>query len=303
MGFELKPVSTEIAFAKMQGAGNDYVYIPLLTPESQRRMPSDIPALARKVSERHFGIGSDGLVLILPSDKADFAMRMFNPDGSEAGMCGNASRCIGKLVYDQGYTEKTEITLETPSGIKHLTLHPGEDGLIESVTVDMGAPRMNAGDVPVKGESDKPFVKVPVQAGEYPLEITAVNMGNPHGVVFVNTLSDTLVKNRGPILETADIWPERANIEFAEVNNRKSINLRVWERGTGETMACGTGACAAVVAGVTLGLLDRDVDVHLPGGTLHISYDATSGHVFMTGPAAMVATGTYFYTPSDTNGL
>lgn len=304
MGFKVSPDAVEIAFIKMHGAGNDYIYLPLLSlDKSDFRLPDDIAILARRISDRHFGIGGDGLVIVTHSDNADFGMRMFNADGSEAGMCGNATRCIGKLVYDFGYTDKTEISLETISGIKHLILHPGHDGNIESVTVDMGIPRLNAEDIPANREKGHPIIDFPVDAGEYNLGVTAVNIGNPHGVVFVNTLSDALVHRRGPILENADIWPERANIEFVKVESPRHIVVRVWERGTGETLACGTGACAAVVAGVIRGLTDRKVDVKMTGGTLHIDYDEKSGHVFMTGPASTVATGTYYFDTANGSDL
>jgi len=298
MEFKHTPVALKFTFAKMHGAGNDYVYIPLLPPfTSDNDLPDDIPTLARRISDRHFGVGGDGLVIVLHSEVADFRMRMFNADGSEAGMCGNASRCVGKLVYDLGLTDKQEITLETASGIKTLSLHIGTDGTIESVTVDMGIPKTMADEIPAIGEPGKPIINHQLNANGLQLGVTAVNMGNPHGVVFVNTLSDALVHNRGPLLENAPLWPERANIEFVRVDSPSKIEMRVWERGSGETLACGTGACAAVVAGVMRGMTDRNVDVHLPGGVLHIEYDEKSGHVMMTGPATIVATGEYFLTP------
>lgn len=277
-----------IRFTKMHGAGNDYIYI-----DATQSVPSDPESLAIRMSDRHFGIGSDGLVLILPSDKADFRMRMFNADGSEAEMCGNATRCIGKYVYEKGLTDKTTLTLETKAGIKHLSLHL-TDGKVKEVSVDMGQPILTPSQIPVR--SDNPDRKIAereiVNGDEY--TITGVSMGNPHAVIFVDNISDEMVLGKGPILETAEIFPRKSNIEFAKVLDCNNIEMRVWERGTGETLACGTGACATAVAAVLCGLSDREVNLHLRGGVLRIHWNPETNHVLMTGPAEFICDGEYF---------
>ncbi len=281
-------------FTKMHGAGNDYIYVDALgTPTSIDIDRTDLPDLARKISDRHFGVGSDGLIAILPSADADFRMRMFNADGSEAQMCGNGSRCVAKYVYDKGFTDKTVISLETLAGIKILHLHV-KDGVVESVTVDMGKALLKRKDIPVKGDPDTSMIKESVKVDDTAFEITAVGMGNPHGVIFVDKLTDRLIHHYGRLLEVDPIWPERANIEFVEVIDRNHMKMRVWERGSGETLACGTGTCATVVAAFLLGLSENEADVELLGGTLHIRYDEATGHVFMTGPAATIAEGVFF---------
>lgn len=279
----------QIRFSKMQGAGNDYIYI-----DATQSVPSNPESLAIRMSDRHFGIGSDGLVMILPSDKADFRMRMFNSDGSEAEMCGNATRCIGKYVFEKGLTSKTILTLETKAGIKHLNLHLADEKVRE-VTVDMGEPILTPSQIPVR--SDNPERKIAeneiVGGDEY--IITGVSMGNPHAVIFVDNISDEMVLVKGPILETAEIFPRKSNIEFAKVLDRNNIEMRVWERGTGETLACGTGACATAVAAVLCGLTDREVNLHLRGGKLKIHWKPETNHVLMTGPAEFICDGEYFY--------
>lgn len=275
-----------IKFTKMHGCGNDYVYI-----DCMEQSPDRPEALAREMSDRHCGIGADGIILILPSSAVDFRMRMFNADGSEGAMCGNATRCIGKYVFDRGLTDRTRITLETLSGVKYLTLFPGADGKIESVTVDMGEPSFDPARIPVKADSNL-GVKAGLSDGRT-MELTAVSMGNPHGVAFTSDLSDEMVLGVGPQLETHPVFPDRANIEFASVEGPADIRMRVWERGSGETMACGTGACATAVAAVLTGRAGRDVTVHLRGGDLRIRWDEASGHVFMTGPATEVFSGEY----------
>lgn len=280
--------NAEVRFSKMHGAGNDYIYL-----NGFESVPDDLNQLAIEVSDPHFGIGSDGLVVILPSDIADFRMRMFNADGSEAEMCGNASRCVGKYCYERGLTRKTEFTLETLAGIKVLKLTVDNDCVTE-VTVDMGMPELKPERIPVS--SRNPEIKVSesetVNGTEY--RITAVSMGNPHAVIFVDEITDRQVLQEGPVLEVADIFPRKCNIEFAKVEDRGHIRMRVWERGTGETLACGTGACATAVAGVLNGLTDRDVDIILRGGTLHIHWDEATGHVMMTGPAKFICDGVFY---------
>lgn len=259
-------------FTKMHGIGNDYIYFNCF--ENEVENPE---ALSVKLSDRHFGVGGDGIVLIMPSDKADFRMRMFNADGSEGAMCGNAARCIGKYVYEKGLTDKTQITLETLSGIKYLTLNVN-GGRVESVAVDMGAPRVGA----VSG-------KLAANGTEY--TYTFVDVGNPHCVIFTDDEVDGLeLEKIGPAIENHELFPDRANVEFVNVIDGKTLKMRVWERGSGETWACGTGACAITVAAVENGICKKgdDVAVRLRGGTLSINYGDT---VIMTGPAAFVFEG------------
>lgn len=278
----------KILFTKMHGAGNDYIYI-----DATKTVPDNLPELARKMSDVHFGIGSDGLVAIMKSDVADFRMRMFNSDGSEAEMCGNATRCIGKYVYDRGLTDETEITLETLGGIKILHLYV-EHGHVTQVTVDMGIPELRPDFVPVKSNDKVQKISETEIVDGKSYKITGVSMGNPHGVIFVDEITDELVLVEGPKLEVAEIFPKKANIEFARILDRGNIEMRVWERGTGETFACGTGACATAVAAILNGLTDREVDLHLRGGILHIKWDEESCHVFMTGPAAFICDGQFY---------
>ena len=271
-------------FTKMQGIGNDYVYVNC--SEEAIENPA---SLARMVSDRHFGIGSDGLILIRPSVKADFFMEMFNADGSRSAMCGNGIRCVGKYVYDHGLTDKTQITVNTLAGVKHLDLHV-ENGRVMSVTVDMGQPVLDAAVVPVIAD-DSPVVAAPIEVAGRTLEMTCVSMGNPHAVVFVDETSGFPVEEIGRPFEVHPAFPERVNVEFVEVLGRSEINMRVWERGTGETLACGTGTCASVVACILNGLTDDEVTAHLLGGDLRIRWDRERNRVFMTGSAATVFEG------------
>ena len=275
----------EVRFTKMHGAGNDYIYL-----DATGEMPEDLPELSRRMSDPHFGVGSDGLVAVMTSDIADFRMRMFNSDGSEAEMCGNASRCIAKFVYEKGLTDSETVTLETLAGIKVLHLHVRE-GVVESVTVDMGAPVLEPASVPVQSLDPKLRLAEEETVDGRTYRITGVSMGNPHGVIFVDEIDDDLVLRQGPLLEVAPIFPAKANIEFAKVLDRSTIEMRVWERGSGETLACGTGACATAVAAALNGLTGREVDVRLRRGTLHIRWDESDGHVFMTGSAVEVYCG------------
>lgn len=278
-------VQEVIKFTKMHGLGNDYIYINCL-----EGAPRDPAALAIEMSDRHKGVGADGIILIMDSNVADFKMRMFNADGSEGKMCGNASRCIGKYVYEQGLTDKQIIRLETLSGIKILSLDV-KAGKVEAVTVDMGEPVIDSELVPVI--SDKPSVinaTVSTSAGD--IRINAVSMGNPHGVIFVDNLDTIDVHALGRELELHPMWPDRANIEFAQVVAPDRIRMRVWERGSGETLACGTGACATAVAAAINGLTDREVTVDLLGGPLEIDW-GDDGHVYMKGGATTVYSGSY----------
>lgn len=270
----------------MHGLGNDYLYINCLAS-----MPRDPQALSVEMSRRHTGAGSDGIILICPSEIADFKMRIFNADGSEARMCGNGSRCVGKYVYDYGLTDKTELTLETMSGVKTLWLNV-ENGVVVSVTVDMGRPTFECSEIPVRCPEDSMIeCPVPTSAGE--VVLTAVSMGNPHGVVFVDNLDVVDVHGLGRELEMHSIWPDRANIEFVRIVDDGNISMRVWERGSGETMACGTGACAAAVAAIATRRCKSPVSVHLPGGNLDVKL-GDDCHVLMSGPAVTVYEGRYF---------
>ena len=272
-----------INFSKMHGLGNDYIYINVM----DMTLP-DPAALSVLWSDRHKGIGSDGIILIGRSDKADFSMRIFNADGSEAMMCGNGSRCVGKYVYDKGLTTKTEITLDTLSGIKRLSLHPGEDGKISSVTVAMGA------GVPLKVVRDgsDELIGETLNVGEGPTVCTAIDMGNPHMVMFVNNAGKARVAEVGPLMEYNPMFPNRANIEFAQVLDRHHIRMRVWERGSGITYACGTGACATAVASAMQGYTDpQECEVIMDGGALTVSWDPVTKEVLMKGDAESVFDG------------
>ncbi|MCI8408069.1 MAG: diaminopimelate epimerase [Lachnospiraceae bacterium] len=274
-------------FTKMHGCGNDYVYVNCFIEKMDN--PEE---LSKKVSDRHFGIGSDGLILILPSDVADFRMAMYNADGSEGNMCGNGIRCVGKYVFDYGLTDKTSISVETKSGIKYLELFV-EKGKVATVKVDMGAPIITAKEVPVIFEKEKMIgEKVEIAGKEY--EMTCVSMGNPHAIVWVEDTSSLDLEKIGPIFENHDMFPERVNTEFIQIIDRHEVNMRVWERGSGETWACGTGACAAAVACILNNKTEDEVLVHLLGGDLKIQYDKEKNCVYMTGPATTVFEGEFF---------
>ena len=272
-------------FTKMHGLGNDYVYV-----DCTKQAIKNPNKLSEIISKYHFGIGSDGLVMIMNSDKADFSMRMFNADGSEGKMCGNATRCIGKYVYDRGLTDKTQLTLETLSGIKYLTLTV-VGGEVETVSVDMGKAVLSAAEIPVKSDSETVIGKTMTVSGREQ-NITCVSMGNPHCVIFTDGIDSLDLEKIGPGYENDEIFPERVNTEFVEIKDRNTLRMRVWERGSGETMACGTGACAVAVAAVENGFCDRGsaITVHLRGGDLSIVY-RTDGHVIMTGGASFVFDG------------
>ena len=273
-------------FTKMHGIGNDYIYINGFEEEIEN--PAEF---AIKYSDRHKGIGSDGLVLILPSGYCDFRMRMFNADGSESEMCGNASRCIGKYVYDKGLTEKTDLTLETLAGIKKLKLFLGEDNKVELVTVDMGEPILDGNRIPTTIDMPTIVNESIVIGTSTKYHITCVSMGNPHTVIFTNDIHKLNLPELGPSIENATIFPRRTNVEFIDVISTDRLKMRVWERGSGETMACGTGACAAAVAGVLNGRSDRKVTVELLGGELVIEWNAFDNHVYLTGGATTVFEG------------
>jgi len=274
-----------VKFTKMHGCGNDYIYVNCFTEKIEE--PS---VIAKKVSDRHFGIGSDGLILICPSETADFKMRMFNADGSEGKMCGNGIRCVAKYVYDNGMTDKEVITVETLSGIKTLQLAVSE-GRVQAVTVDMGSPVLTPSQIPVKCEGDR-MINQPVSVGGKEYYITCVSMGNPHAVVFTEEEVTALnLEKIGPLFENHEIFPDRVNTEFIHVIDEKTIDMRVWERGSGETLACGTGACASVVACVLNHKTEDEVLVHLLGGDLEVRYDREKNTVLLTGPAEFICTG------------
>lgn len=273
-------------FTKMHGIGNDYVYVNCF--EETVENPERVSEL---ISDRHFGIGSDGLVLIMPSDKADFRMRMFNADGSEGMMCGNATRCIGKYVYDNGMTDKTEITLETKSGIKKLKLFP-ENGKVKTVLVDMGKAIIKPAYIPVLADGED-FISRKIEVNGNEETVTCVSMGNPHCVIFTDkNVDDFELEKIGPSYENHPLFPERINTEFANVIDGNTVKMRVWERGSGETWACGTGACATAVAACLNGHCKRDEEIRLMlrGGDLFITYKS-DGTVLMRGPATTVFRG------------
>lgn len=254
-----------IEFTKMQGLGNDYIYIDSIN-KNYEEIVEHIP----KLCNRNFGIGSDGVIFILESKVADFRMRMFNSDGTEGEMCGNGIRCVGKFLYDKGKTKKTELNIETLSGIKKLTLNIGKDNKVKKVKVDMGEPILEPSKVP---------------------NFKCVSMGNPHAITIVESIDDINIEKYGPIIENDESFPEKTNVEFVEILDDKNIKMRVWERGTGETLACGTGACASTVICNLEGFIQDEVKVHLLGGILHISWNKSNNHVYMEGPAKTVYEG------------
>ena len=271
-------------FTKMQGLGNDYVYVNCF--EEKVENPSE---LAVKVSDRHFGIGSDGLILIRPSEVADFRMTMFNADGSESEMCGNGIRCVGKYVYDYGLTDKTEVSVETLAGIKYLKFLI-KDGKVDMVTVNMGEPILKPELVPVVGEGDA-VIDSPIEVDGKEYKMTCVSMGNPHSVVFVDDVDNFPLHEVGPLFEHHKAFPRRVNAEFCQVIDRTHAKMRVWERGTGETLACGTGTCATAVACILNGKTEDEVTVTLLGGDLIIRWDREKNVIYMTGPARVVFDG------------
>jgi len=291
-------------FTKMQGCGNDYIYVDCF----REPMPHDPAGLSRAISDRHFGVGSDGLILICPSDKADARMRMFNADGSEAEMCGNGIRCLAKFVYDRGHVRKPTLTVETGRGVLTLDLEIA-GGVVRQVRVDMGEPILDAALVPTTLAGDSTRGNAVIDA-ELPVgtewiltggndrrtaalvrqgrRVTCVSMGNPHCITYVQEITDAEVLGLGPQLENHQIFPRRTNVEFVRVNRPDDVTMRVWERGSGETLACGTGACAVAVAGVLTGRSARQVTVHLTGGDLQLDWSERDNHVYMTGPAVEV---------------
>ena len=281
-----------IKFTKMHGLGNDYVYMDAIHQNIEKES-----SLAQFVSNRNFGIGSDGLILICKSEIADFKMRMFNSDGSEAEMCGNGIRCVGKFVYDKGLTNKTEVTIETLAGVKTLQLNV-EKGKVKTVRVDMGEPILTPKEIPVVSE-EEPVKNLTLKAKDKEFTFTCVSMGNPHAITFVENTKEFDVETYGKILEVDKVFPNKTNVEFIEIVDKNHIKMRVWERGAGETLACGTGACASVVACSLNGLTDNIVNVELLGGTLEIEWNKEDNHVYMTGPAVTVFEGELMDMPKD----
>ena len=274
-------------FTKMHGAGNDYVYVDCF----EERVPENLPELARRIADRHFGVGGDGLILIHPSDKADARMQMFNSDGSEAEMCGNGVRCVAKYVHDHGHAAGDKLRIETLAGVLSLDLEI-IDGAAKQITVDMGEPILRPGRIPTTLENDKDrAVDATLSVDGRELAVTCVSMGNPHCITYVDRLDDDWVLGVGPKIERDSHFPNRVNAEFVEVLSSDEIRMRVWERGAGETLACGTGACAVCVAGVLSGRTGREILAHLPGGDLRLSWREDTNHVFMTGPAEEVFSG------------
>lgn len=271
-------------FTKMHGIGNDYVYVNCF--EESVNNPAEV---SKFVSDRHFGIGSDGLILISPSAIADFRMNIYNADGSQAEMCGNGIRCVAKYVYDYGLTDKTEISVETLAGIKYLRLQV-ENGKVANVEVNMGAPILEPKEIPVAVE-ESPVVNVPVEVKGKIYHMTCVSMGNPHAIIFMNNVKDLDIAAIGPYFENHTVFPKRTNTEFVEVLDRNTVNMRVWERGSDETLACGTGACATTVACILNDKTENEVTVHLLGGDLKIRWDREANQVYMTGPATVVFDG------------
>ena len=271
-------------FTKMHGTGNDYVYVNCFKETVEH--PSEV---AIKVSDRHFGIGSDGLILIKPSEVADGKMEMYNADGSQGAMCGNGIRCVAKYMYDYGITDKTSISVETKSGIKYLDLTI-KDGKVDTVKVNMGTPILKAVDIPVRSEKEQ-VIDEPVMVDGKEWKITCVSMGNPHAITYIDDVKNLEIEKIGPKFENHEIFPDRVNTEFVRVIDRNTVEMRVWERGSGETLACGTGACAVAVSSILNGLTEEEVTVKLLGGDLKIFWDRTENKVYMTGSATTVFDG------------
>jgi diaminopimelate epimerase len=277
-------------FTKMQGAGNDYIYVDCFA----QSIPAHIPELARQISDRRFGVGADGLILICPSERADAEMRMYNADGSYSEMCGNGIRCVAKYVYDHGIKRTNELKIETAGRVLSLEVEP-VNGFVQRVRVDMGEPILIPAEIPTTLRSPKgtqePLIDGPLSVAGHDLRVSCVSMGNPHCVVFVEKATDDWVLAVGPKVEVDEHFPKRVNVEFVEVLSRNELRQRTWERGSGETFACGTGACAVTVAGVLSGRTNRKVTIHLLGGDLGIEWNESDNHVYKTGPAAEVFSG------------
>ena len=276
----------KLAFTKMEGCGNDYVYINGFT---QSVPAEEKPALVRRLSDRHFGIGGDGVIFINPAEEADFEMEMWNADGTRSEMCGNGIRCVARYVYDFGLTDQKEFSIVSAGKIKYMTLYE-QDGQISAVRVNMGQPILEADQIPVRADHS-PVINVPIEVQGKEYRMTCVSMGNPHAVVFVDSTEDFPLEQVGPYFENHPCFPNRTNTEFVQVIDRSRVRMRVWERGTGETLACGTGCCATAVACVLNGLTDNAITVEVLGGELRIEWDREKDLVWMTGPATVVFSG------------
>ena len=276
----------KLAFTKMEGCGNDYVYINGFT---QSVPAEEKPALVRRLSDRHFGIGGDGVIFINPAKEADFEMEMWNADGTRSEMCGNGIRCVARYVYDFGLTDQKEFSIVSAGKVKYMTLYE-QDGQISAVRVNMGQPILEADQIPVRADHS-PVIHVPIEVQGKEYRMTCVSMGNPHAVVFVDSTEDFPLEQVGPYFENHPCFPNRTNTEFVQVIDRGRVRMRVWERGTGETLACGTGCCATAVACVLNGLTDNAITVEVLGGALQIEWDRDNDLVWMTGPATVVFSG------------
>jgi len=278
----------KMKFTKMHGLGNDFILVNSLNGEFKNY--SRFAYMTKKLCDRHFGIGADGLIFIFPSDVADLKMKIYNSDGSEAQMCGNGIRCFAKYVYENKITSKKKFTVETQAGIITPEIIINNEEIL-GIKVNMGIPKLQKSDIPVKGSNDLPMINelLQIESG-YQVNVTCVSMGNPHCTIFVDNVKSKLVKELGPKIENHPIFPEKTNVEFIQILNNKELNFRVWERGVGETLACGTGACAALVAGVLNKKVERQAVIHLPGGDLNIEWPE-NGPVFMSGPAELVFEG------------
>ncbi len=272
-------------FTKMQGAGNDYVYVDCFDEQID-----DPETLAKVISDRHYGVGGDGLILVMPSERSDVRMRMFNSDGSEGQMCGNGIRCVAKYAWDHGRSEANPMSVETMSGVKIIDLVLGDDGKAVGASVDMGEPILDPPSIPVDMALDQ-VVEAPIQAADRQFDVTCVSMGNPHAVVYVDDAASFPFTAYGPELENNPLFPDRINVHFVQVHSGNEVTVRTWERGTGHTLACGTGASAVCVAGVLARKSDRKITAHLDGGDLQLEWRESDGHVYMTGPATEVFTG------------
>lgn len=275
-------------FTKMHGIGNDFVVVSMY-----KELPEGVDVLAQKICDRHFGVGADGLVFILPSEKADVCMRIINSDGSEPEQCGNAIRCVAKYAYEHGLVNKSDLSIETLAGIQYLKLNLSVDGkLVIDVRVDMGEPIIKGELIPTTISEDE-VIEYPIEVDGKTFKFTAVSMGNPHAIIYVDDVKNFDIEKWGPIIENNPIFPKKTNVEFVSVESEKSLQMRVWERGVGQTLACGTGACATAVAAVLNKQALRDVIVHLKGGDLHIEWNEADNKVYMTGPAAEVFKGVW----------
>lgn len=286
----------KVNFTKLHGLGNDYLYINNLQGDFNS---IDLPELSRQMSDRHFGIGSDGIIILQPSNKADFRMQMLNADGSEAEMCGNGMRAFAKYIYDRKISEKKDLEIETLAGIIRPKIVEENQGKAKLITVDMGEPILKPGDIPVNWPGKDKIIDEEYKFPEGAFKITTVSMGNPHCIIFVDQITDDLVLNKGPGIHANPVFPQKTNLEFIKIISDKEMDMRVWERGSGETLACGTGACASAVAASLTGRTGRSVKINLLGGSLYIVWNQDDNRIYMTGPAEEVFEGSYMFNPAE----